>query len=362
VKFPTGKDKNKQNIAMKKLYVIILMICGLITDASGCTSAIVSGKLTRSGRPLMWKHRDTSKLDNFVERVAAKDGNMGFVAIFNGGDSLLTQAWTGFNDSGFAIMNTASYNLAPDTASFKDREGFVMRMALERCRTLADFEKLLNTLPRPMGVQANFGVLDSEGKGAYYETNDYGFKRFLLDDEPNGILIRTNYSLSGEKDGGYGYIRKANAEHQLKDAIERHDITPQLFTDTISVRFYHSVLGGDFTDDNNIGFVIDQDFIPRGSSTASIVIDSNGADGIMWTELGYPPVAHTEKVTLDSVPEQLRPILPGALSPESNAALERKKKVFSITRGSGPKYVNLKALREISDEQRRLSAKSYSNN
>ena len=98
-------------------------------------------------------------------------------------------------------MNTASYNLAPDTAAFKDNEGVVMRLALEQCRTLDDFEKLLSSLPKPMGVQANFGVLDAEGKGAYYETDDYTFKRFLLDEEPSGIIIRTNFSYSGEKDG-----------------------------------------------------------------------------------------------------------------------------------------------------------------
>lgn len=83
------------------------------------------------------------------------------MALYNGGDSLLAEAWMGLNDAGFAIMNTASYNLAPDTASVKDREGIVMRLALERCRTLDDFETLLDTLPRPLGVQANFGVLDA---------------------------------------------------------------------------------------------------------------------------------------------------------------------------------------------------------
>lgn len=344
---------------MKRFLSGTFFLLAFTFAAMGCTSAIVSGKLTRDGKPLMWKHRDTSTLENFVERVDAKDGKLGFVALFNGGDSLLTEAWTGLNDAGFAIMNTASYNLMPDTAKFKDQEGAVMRLALERCRTLADFEALLDTLPRPMGVQANFGVLDSEGKGAYYETDDFGFKRFLLDDESSGIIIRTNFSYTGEKDGGYGYIRRDNAEAQLSDAIKRHDITPAIFTDTLSVRFYHSVLGNDFTDMPDVSFVVDQDFIPRASSTASIVIESNGPESIMWTELGYPPVAHVEKVTVNSIPEQLRPTLPGVLSPESGAALERKKSVFSITRGSGPKYVNLNAVREISTEQRKISKENY---
>lgn len=344
---------------MKKILLLLFLLVSFPYDVFGCTSAIVSGRLTRSGRPIMWKHRDTSAKDNFVEHVEANDGKLGFTALFNGGDSLLLNAWTGINDAGFSIMNTASYNLAPDTAAFKDQEGVVMRLALERCRTLADFEHLLDTLPRPMGVQANFGVLDSEGKGAYYETDDYGFRRFLLDDEPDGIITRTNYSYSGEKDGGYGYIRQKNAEMQLKEAIQRRDITPALFTDTISVRFFHSVLGDDFTDNEGVEFVVDQDFIPRSSSTASIAIEYDGPRTIMWTVLGYPPVGHTEKVTVSDIPQHLRPTLPGWLSEESNAALERKKLVFSITRGSGPKYVNLKALRPVSAEQRKISEMNY---
>lgn len=344
---------------MKKILTIIALISICCADVFGCTSAIVSGKLTRSGKPLMWKHRDTSTPDNFVEFVPSKDGKYSFTALFNAGDSLLHNAWTGINETGFAIMNTASYNLAPDTAAFKDNEGVVMRLALEQCRTLEDFENLLSSLPKPMGVQANFGVLDADGKGAYYETDDYTFKRFLLDDEPSGIIIRTNFSYSGEKDGGYGYIRHENAARQLKDAISRHDITPAIFTDTISVRFYHSILEDDFTDKENVPFVIDQDFIPRTSSTASIVVENNGTDPIMWTVLGYPPVAHVEKVTNGSVPEHLRPVLPGFYAPESTAAGERKKRVFSITRGSGPKYVNLNEIRKISAEQRKISAENY---
>ena len=84
----------------------------------------------------------------------------------------------GNNETGFAVMNTASYNLAPDTAVYKDREGDVMTQALKECRVLADFESLLDRLPRPLGVQANFGAMDATGAAAYYETCDSGFVKF----------------------------------------------------------------------------------------------------------------------------------------------------------------------------------------
>ena len=156
--------------------------------ANACTSAIVSGKCTPDGRPLLWKNRDTGTLQNFVDRVSPSDSlSMAYVALFNAGDTLREQAWIGVNEASFAIMNTASYNLAPDTARVRDREGYVMARSLGRCRTLADFEQLLDTLQRPLGVQANFGVVDASGQGAFYETCDTGYVRFLLSDSPTGV-------------------------------------------------------------------------------------------------------------------------------------------------------------------------------
>ena len=78
---------------------------------------------------MMWKHRDTGADHNFIQRVEAdtsRPGSIGYVALFNGGDTGLREAWMGMNDAGFAVMNTASYNLAPDTTDYKDREGLVI--------------------------------------------------------------------------------------------------------------------------------------------------------------------------------------------------------------------------------------------
>ena len=60
-----------------------------------------------------------------MEYVAAKNGDHAYVALFNAADRRLEQAWTGMNDAGFAIMNTASYNLKDDKVSARkmDRKG-----------------------------------------------------------------------------------------------------------------------------------------------------------------------------------------------------------------------------------------------
>ena len=208
-----------------KRLLLILAAMLSIQQAVCCTSIIASGKATANGRPLLWKHRDTGASDNFLYRVE-KPGKIGYVGLFNGGDSLdLREAWMGMNDAGFAIMNTVAYNLAPNSPEWLDREGVVMAMALEECRCVDDFEALLMSLPKPMGVRTNFGCIDAYGNGAYFETDDYKWKRYDVSDVPSGVLIRTNYSMSGTPDGGMGYIRYANVEHILATPISDGSLT-----------------------------------------------------------------------------------------------------------------------------------------
>lgn len=322
---------------------------------------IVSAGASAHGRPMLWKHRDTSCESNFVEKVPATANNYGYVALFNAGDSLLAEAWMGVNDVDFAIMNTASYNLAPDTAKYKDREGFLMTEALKRCKTVNDFERLLVSQPKPLGVQANFGVIDAEGNGAYFETDDYSFKKFDLADAENGVLIRTNYSFSGKEDAGFGYIRFDNASRLLADKIASRSLTPADFTETVSRSFYHSLLDKDMLADGG-KWIIDQDFVPRASSTASIVIEGVGDEAphsTMWTALGYPPCAIVEAVTVDNVPEGMRPTLPGHKSEVCEDVILDKRRVFSIRRGSGYRYINTAILRPIIERCHIQSMKNY---
>lgn len=347
----------------KKLYFVLGLILFVGIQTFACTSAIVSAKASKSGRPLLWKHRDTGTEHNFVEKVDAKNGNYAYVALYNGGDSTLRDAWLGMNEVGFAIMNTASYNLAPDTAKLKDQEGFVMSLALKKCRTLADFETLLDTLSKPMGVQANFGLIDASGDGAYYETNDFEYKKYPLSDAEDGVLVRTNYSYSGVKDGGYGYIREENARYLLAPYIKDKSIEASTFTDVISRSFYHSLKGRDVSEGVD-RWVIDQDYIPRRTTSASVVIEgilpNEDVDlYIMWTEIGYPPCSYTLPVMIDYLPQELRPQGPEWRSELCNKIIEKKHKVFSIKRGSGKHYMDMNAIKEYSAEGKRKSAENY---
>lgn len=341
---------------VKKIYcsLILAMLLTLFAFPDyACTSAIISASASASGRPMLWKHRDTSAEDNKVEYVPGKDGEYSYVALFNASDVALEEAWIGMNEMGFAVMNTASYNLKNDKVPQKqmDKEGFVMTIALKSCRTVEDFAELLEQLPRPMGVEANFGVIDASGAGAYFETNNDSFERYNLSDSPNGILIRSNYSHSGRKGEGYGYIREANAV-KLFSGI-KDGITPEYITETVSRSFYHDLYKNDMLESGE-QWLVDQDFIPRYKSTATIVVegcvptsvdninsDKIISEYIMWTGLGYPPCSEIVPVWChrDGVSRDLRGIGPNGHSLMSDKVKMRRNEVFSLRSDNKDKYI-----------------------
>lgn len=327
-----------------------------------CTSAIIGAEASASGRPLLWKHRDTSTTDNKIEYVAAgNDGGFSYVALFNAQDLKLEEAWIGMNEVGFAVMNTASYNLKDDNVPSKnmDKEGIVMTIALKTCRTVDDFERLLSTLPRPMGVEANFGAIDALGNGAFFETNNHSFTKFDIKDAPGHALIRTNYSHSGRPGQGYGYVREANAEVLLKDAVSRNNVSAEMLTEEVSRSFYHDVRKSDALAGEE-RWAVDEDFIPRYKSSATIVIEgitplATIEDAVpekiipqyvMWTGLGYPPVTDIYPVWCheEGVDDRLRGTGPDGTSPIGNISKKRRDEVFPPRNGGNTKYIDLRTL------------------
>ncbi len=336
-------------LAMKHIAIILLALTAATGGISACTSAIISGRVTGNHRPLLWKHRDTSRQDNKVERIAATDSTFEYVALYNAGDTLCREAWIGYNSQGFAVMNTAVYNLKADTVALIDQEGFVMTEALKRCRTVDDFEQLLNDLPKPLGVEANFGTIDALGNGAYFETGNYGYTKYDLADAPDGVLVRTNYAHSGRKGEGKGYTRETNAWHQLAPHIDSCNVSAQLLTETLSRRFYSSKRNCDISLSGD-KLVADQEFIPRYTSTATVVIEGvtageNPLLTTMWVGLGYPPCSEIHAVWLDGngVPASLRGTGNNHHSPQCDTVVARKREVFGKD-GNGNRYADLSKL------------------
>lgn len=340
---------------MKYILIIYFSILSA-ASAFGCTSAIVSGSMTRDGRPLLWKNRDTSHLINYVARTEATDSTHAYVAIYNSEDTRAEEAWIGYNDAGFAIMNTASYNLTHPSDNWKDREGFIMTEALRNCATVNDLRTLLDTLPRPLGVEANFGVIDAHGNGGFFETDDVHYTFYPLDDD-TPVIVRTNFSVSGGE-GGLGQVRYDNACTLLAPHIAKRDISPELLTDSLSRSFYYSP---DCTDKSTATTVVDKDFIPRNSTSASVAIEGVSTpddinEMVMWTLMGYPPCGVTLPVTIDTIPAELLRDSAGGCE-ASREAQRLKKTVFYKRRGSW--LIKMPQLQRISNANRSKSLGNY---
>lgn len=298
----------------------------------GCTSALVGVERGKDGRWLLWKHRDSGHPDNYVrafprvesreatDSTEAVEGRLAYVALFNSEDMEGREAWIGFNEAGFAVMNTATYNIPAPRKGWEDREGLVMTEALGRCRSLNDFYRLLLEMPRPRGVQANFGAFDAEGNGAYFETDDNGCVVFPLED---GLLTRTNFSISGGQQNRLGHSRYLAENHLLDSLIQaprpwapEGKIAPEDLIETLSRSLWlptdaDGERGIDLLEGNWEVAPDNGDVISRRSSCASVAIQGPlpGEDPaktmVMWSAIGFPTLAIVEAVTLDSVPDAL---------------------------------------------------------
>ena len=345
-----------KRIILSALFTLLMAFT--LTASYACTSAIITGKLTKDGKPLLWKHRDTGELNNRIEYF--KGPKYTFLALVNSPDSGGI-AWTGTNNVGFSIMNTASYNLrdANDGVDDKemDREGELMFKALGECRTIEDFEKFLKKYKKPFGVEGNFGVIDAEGGAAYFEVNNTRWEKIDVNDPkiaPQGYLVYTNHSYTGRINEGMGYIRYTAADTRIKNLIAQGgDITPRWIFNNLSRCFYHPVLDMDLREaELGSGWFIDQDFIPRRITSASVVIKGvkKGEDPlntVMWTILGYPPASIAVPLFVKAGENQPFFMVKGENSNNAlmcDISLKAKSKIFAIKRGNGNKYFNFGAL------------------
>lgn len=285
--------------------------------ALACTTAVISGKATSDGCPILWKHRDSESYNNKI--IYEKGPRYNYIGLINSEDTL-HHIWVGTNNAGFSIMNSASYNLTPkyDSTKIMDLEGYIMKLALGYCATLADFANLLDTLKKPLGVSANFGVIDAKGGAGYYETNNFTYKFFDANnplDAPNGYLIRTNFSVSGEPNKGLGYIRFNTATNLINDAYLKKGLTPEFFLTNASLSLRQDITGTDLS--KEIGksdkVVPLKDYIVRFYSSSTVVIHGvkqfEPVDfSTMWVKLGFQPASVVFPLWVaagDNIPEIL---------------------------------------------------------
>ena len=344
----------KRNQMILVCMMAIAMIC-TVAPAWACSSAVISGKVTPDGRPLLWKNRETGHLRNHMAYV--KGEKYDFVANVNSDNfPKLKEAWVGSNTAGFALMNTQSYNLELGDIADDDRgpkNGEVIYRALEICATVEDFCHFLDTISKPSGIEANFGVIDAQGGAAMFEVDGNSYKMFDANDPdvaPHGYVARTNFSNGGELNKGYGYVRFLEVDRVLSKACAMGGITPQLIFNDIARSFRNNILdidlrSGDFNYPKTSGWFTDQDFIPRNNTSCSIVVQGvkkgeNPELTVLWTILGYPPAGVAVPLWVkDNLPAMMSYDKEKEAAPLSAASLKlADEKVFHFKQGGGTKH------------------------
>ena len=287
---------------MKKTLLIILTIVSFMPPSNACTTAVISGKYTKDGKPMLWKNRDTGYLQNFLDYNS--DGMYSYVGLVNSKDLKRTSIWIGVNNVGFGIMNSASYNLNLDIdARLTGKEGITMRQALMTCKTLADFEAFLDAIPKPSGLEANFGVIDADGGAAFYEFNHEGYVKFDANDPkvaPFGYIVRANYSHTGKLGReSSGYIRFNTVNELFYDKASTTGLTAQFIQQNVAKGLKHSLMNEDLFDKygnlppNHPQYAHFRDYIPRSGSSSSVVIEGvkkgqNPDLATLWSNVGFP--------------------------------------------------------------------------
>ena len=340
---------------MIRVCMLAMAWCCAAASVWACSSAVISGKVTPDGRPLLWKNRETGHLLNHMAYV--KGEKYDFVANVNSDNfPAKKEAWIGSNTAGFALMNTQSYNLEKGDIADDDRgpkNGEVIYRALEVCATVADFCHFLDTISKPSGIEANFGVIDAQGGAAMFEVDEHSYQMFDANDPnvaPHGYVARTNFSNGGELNVGYGYVRYLEVERVFSKACAMGGITPQLIFTDLARSFRNNILdidlrSGNYNYPKTSGWFIDQDFIPRKDTSCSIVVQGvkkgeNPELSILWTVLGYTPTSLAVPVWVkNNLPAMVSYDAALKTSPLSAAAWKlANEKVFHYRQGGGTNH------------------------
>lgn len=343
----------------RKIFLTLVLVLLSVDIATACTSVIVSGKITRDGRPLIFKNRDTYNLDNVS--VLVQGEKYRYLAIVAAKDTTQKCVWSGHNEKGFAILNTAAYNLNCDCKEDESNEndGCIMRRALEICATLADFEHFLDTIPRPIHANSNFGVMDAEGGCAYYETGNKGYKKYDVNDPnvaPYGYLVRTNHAMSGDRSLDKGVERYLAISKFMNKEGCCGKIDYKYLLTTIPRYLVHGLTDinlYDFEPEDNKQpkFFPFRDFIPRYQTASTVLIQGvkkgeNPLLTISWTIVGSPltTVAVPLVISKSGVLPKLVTRNDKNYSALCHAGLELKKRLFPLERGSITDYIDLSQL------------------
>ena len=277
-----------------KIFIICLFAFLLILDGNACTMVLVSGKATSDGRPLMFKIRDSDDGLGVEMRIVETEcfTYLGQYA----SSAAKSTAWGGFNEKGFAIANSLSYNVPAPAAT---QNSLVIRNGLTFCETLQDFEIMLDSmLVDTLMVRANYAVMDAQGNAAFYEMWETGYMKYDVNDPevaPYGVLVRTNYCLCGTSSGRSGTDRYRIATSYM----QRFQDTTIGWKDLLPLsRLLVNQNGVDLLDSAPMGYYDEtlvelSGYVARYNNTNAMIIQGvkSGESPLLtmcWATVGFP--------------------------------------------------------------------------
>jgi hypothetical protein len=346
---------------MKKSLCVLFSVFLLITGLFPCTSAVITGNASLTGRPMLWKHRDTGALENKI--VHFMGDKYACTGIFNVNDTLNQQLWMGSNEAGFSIMNTASYNVnaGVEWKKQRDQEGLFMKKALGQCATVDEFETFLKSQSGKWGVEANFGVIDAKGGAAYFETGFYDYVKYDASDKkiaPEGYLIRTNFSFSGEPEDGQGYIRYAETADLFRREMLKGGLSVEFILKKATRNMHHGLMKRDiwdtyFPEDFQDEYMVSlQDYVVRYWSASVLIVEGvkpheNPEATTLWTVIGFPLTCVVTPVWVGGGKELPATIqsTDGGNPPLVDWSLKLKEYCFPYEKGNGEAYINTAPLK-----------------
>ena len=293
---------NNRRFRLPKAALVAAGVVLLVQAVVPCTLAVISGRATANGRPLMWKNRDTSDPNNKL--MAFKGPKHDFIAVVISEAVDPSEVWGGQNAAGFALMNSQADDLSDGAKKLDGAgNGAFMKLALGECATVRDFEALLVREKGKWDLAANFGVIDAEGGACFFETRRDSFVKFDTRDPrvaPFGFIVRTNFAFtSPDHMLGGGFDRFERIGHIVEAAraqgrIGARFILREASRDLIHEKLHSDPLARPLPDDPAAPlYVHTNDTINRNTSVSVLVFEGapsrDRADlGTMWVLLGQP--------------------------------------------------------------------------
>lgn len=290
---------------IKKIITWLTIIIIFVNMTPACTTGLAASRATADQRPILWKNRDSSHEYNAVKFF--EYGDTKIMGIINSGDT--TQIWAGINNYGFAIINAEARDMArKNENTLYDDEGYLMKEALIKCKSVQDFEKMLHTTNKEgRAVTSNFGVMDSSGAVVFFETGNHNYHKFAGHDlfsNPEGFLVRSNFAVKGNRKTRYGLERYLKAFQLFQKSRCNNNLDAEYIISKISSNISYNQ---DSTEYKNL-----YKSINRRSSVSAAIFEGvrkneNPEMTTFWCNIGEPAlsVALPIWVYSEKVPQKL---------------------------------------------------------